>query len=421
MASGCWSFWLRKSRNGFIVTEAASFLPYGKQCIDDEDVAAVAAALRGDYLTTGPTVGKFEQAFADYVGARFAVASNSGTAALHLACMALGLGPQDHVVVPSVTFLATANAARFCGAEVIFADVDPQTGRLTAETLKDALARHPEIRPRAVLPVHLNGHCVDLAAVNSVAEYYGMAMVEDACHALGGWHDAGNGTLVKVGSGALSRMSCFSLHPVKTMTTGEGGVTTTNDETLYRSMLLFRNHGMTRDAAAFTAKDQAFDAKGAALPWYYEMQALGPNYRITDVACALGLSQLKKLDGFVARRRALVEQYDRALADLAPRLTLVPGEVSDDPTLHLCVVLIDFAAIGCTRAEAMAFLKDRGIGTQVHYLPVHRQPYYVRRYGRQHLPGADAYYDRALSIPLYPDMAAADADRVIQALHDLVS
>ncbi len=403
------------------MSDTPAFLPYGKQCIDDEDVAAVAAALRGDYLTTGPTVGKFERAFADYVDARYAVASNSGTAALHLACMALGLGPQDHVVVPSVTFLATANAARFCGAEVIFADVDPSTGRLTAETLKEALARHPGIRPRAVLPVHLNGHSVDLGAVNAVAESHGMTVIEDACHALGGLHAAGNGTTAKSGACALSKMSCFSLHPVKTLTTGEGGVTTTNDEALYRAMLLYRNHGMTRDAAEFTAKDQAFDATGAALPWYYEMQALGPNYRITDVACALGLSQLKKLDGFVARRRELTAHYDRKLADLAPRLALVPGEAGDDPALHLYVVLIDFPAIGCSRSEAMAFLKGRGVGTQVHYLPVHRQPYYVKRYGKQDLPGADAYYERALSIPLYPDMTLADADRVIAALHDLVS
>lgn len=406
---------------GTIVTTDDRFLPYGRQSIDEDDIAAVSAALRGDYLTTGPAVAAFEQAFAAYTGARYAVASNSGTAALHLACLALGIGAGDHVIVPSVTFLATANAARFCGADVIFADVDPMTGRLTGETLQEALERHPGIRPKAVLPVHLNGHCVDLAAISALAEQHGMAIIEDACHALGGSHDAGNGSLAKVGANALSRMSCFSLHPVKTMTTGEGGVTTTNDARLYEAMLLYRNHGMTRDPAAFTLKDQAFDGSGTAHPWYYEMQELGPNYRITDIACSLGLSQLAKLDGFVARRRDLAARYDRGLAKLEPRLRPVPGQRQDHAALHLYVVLIDFQKIGRSRNEIMAALRGRGIGTQVHYLPVHRQPYYRQLYGLLDLPGADAYYRQALSIPLYPDMTDHDADRVIEALTDLLS
>lgn len=403
------------------MTATASFLPYGKQSIDDDDIAAVAAALRGELLTTGPTVAEFERAFAAYTDARFAVASNSGTAALHLACLALGLGPGDHVVVPSVTFLATANAARFCGADVIFADVDPLSGRLTAETLQQALDRHPTIRPKAVLPVHLNGHCVDLPAIGAVAESRGMAVIEDACHALGGLHHAGNGSRAKVGANAIGTLSCFSLHPVKTMTTGEGGVTTTNDPDLYQAMLRYRNHGMTRDPASFMVKEQAFDGQGVALPWYYEMQVLGPNYRITDIACALGLSQVAKLDRFISRRQALTRRYDEALSQLHPRLRLVPPQEGDLAALHLYVVLIDYPAIGRSRAETMAFLKDRGIGTQVHYLPVHRQPYYLQLYGALDLPGADAYYDRALSIPLYPDMTDQDADRVIAALTDLVS
>ncbi len=277
------------------------------------------------------------------------------------------------------------------------------------------------MRPKAVLPVHINGHCVDLPAIRAVADRHGMAIIEDACHALGGLHHAGNGGTAKVGANALSQMSCFSLHPVKTMTTGEGGVTTTNDPKLYQAMLLYRNHGMTRDPAAFTAKEQAFDETGAALPWYYEMQALGPNYRITDVACALGLSQLAKLDRFIDRRRALTVRYDQALRDLAPRLRLIPAQAHDNPALHLYVVLIDFVTIGRSRAKAMAFLRERGVGTQVHYLPVHRQPYYQQLYGQLDLSGADAYYDRALSIPLYPDMTDQDADRVIAALRDLVS
>jgi dTDP-4-amino-4,6-dideoxygalactose transaminase len=309
------------------------FLPYGRQDIAEDDLAAVAKALQSDYLTTGPLVGEFEAAFAKSVGARHAVISNSGTAALHLACIALDLGPGDSVIVPAITFLATANAARFCGAEVIFADVDPDSGRLTAETFEAALANNPNAAVRAVLPVHLNGHCVDMPAIRAIAEPRGIAVIEDACHAVGGRHQAGNNSLSLVGSCALSELACFSLHPVKTITSGEGGVTTTNDPAAYRRMLSFRSHGMV--------------------------------------------------------------------------------------VLHLYAVLIDFAKIGRSRAEVMKDLKAAGIGTMVHYIPVNRQPYYRQRYGETRLPGADAYYERVLSIPLYPTMQDEDVDRVVAALQAL--
>jgi UDP-4-amino-4,6-dideoxy-N-acetyl-beta-L-altrosamine transaminase len=399
---------------------ALRFLPYGRQDIDADDLAAVAAALQADYLTTGPMVGAFEREFAAAVGARHAVASNSGTAALHLACMALDLGPGDSVVVPAVTFLATANAARFCGAEVIFADVDPDSGLLTAETFEAALARHPRAAVRAVLPVQLNGHCADMPAIRGIAEARGIAVIEDACHAIGGRHHAGNGAQAPVGACALSEMACFSLHPVKTITSGEGGVTTTNDEALYRRMLRLRSHGMTRDPREFSYAELAFDADGAARPWYYEMPELGFNYRITDFACALGLSQLRRLPQFVRRRREIARRYDALLADLAPRLRPVPAGSGDEATLHLYAVLIDFPAIGKSRAQAMAALKAEGIGTQVHYLPVNRQPYYRRRYGELRLAGADAYYDRVLSVPFYPAIQDGDVDRVVDALRRLV-
>jgi UDP-4-amino-4,6-dideoxy-N-acetyl-beta-L-altrosamine transaminase len=401
------------------MTSARAFLPYGRQSIDDADIAAVTAALRADYLTTGPAVGLFEAAFAKIVGARFAVASNSGTAALHLACMALDLGAGDSVVVPAVTFLATANAARFCGAEVIFADVDPDSGRLTPDTFQAALDRHPKAAVRAVLPVHLNGHCADMVAIRALAERRKIAVIEDACHALGGSHDAGNGTSAPVGACSLSDMACFSLHPVKTMTTGEGGVTTTNDDAVYRRMVMLRSHGMTRTAAEFERPDQGHAADGSPNPWYYEMAELGYNYRITDFACALGQAQLQRLDGFIARRRQLAALYNAKLKPLAPVIKPVPGQGRDEPTLHLYAVLIDFKALGMDRAAAMARLKAEGIGTMVHYLPVNRQPYYTRRYGMQQLAGADSYYDRALSIPLFPDMSDADIDRVVDALRRL--
>lgn len=398
----------------------SSFLPYGRQSIDDADIQAVAQALKRDYLTTGPAVGEFEAEFTKFTGARFAVASNSGTAALHLACMAHNLGPGDSVVVPAVTFLATANAARFCGAEVIFADVGADSGLLTADTFQAALDRHPNAAIRAVLPVHLNGHCADMVAIRALAERRGIAVIEDACHALGGTHAAGNGARASVGDCALSDMACFSLHPVKTMTTGEGGITTTNDEGAYRRMLLLRSHGMTRNAADFEMGDQAFAADASANPWYYEMADLGYNYRITDFACALGLAQMGRLLGFVDRRRRLAALYDAKLAALAPTIRPVQGRSGDDPVLHLYAVLIDFKALGMDRAAAMARLKADGIGTMVHYLPVNRQPYYVRRYGALALPGADSYYDRVLSIPLFPDMTDGDVDRVVDALRRLL-
>src|SRR5882724_9343266 len=254
------------------------FLPYGHQDIDASDLAAVAEALQSDYLTTGPTVGIFEKEFAAAVGARYAIASNSGTAALHLACVALDLGPGESVVVPAMTFMATANAARYCGVEVIFADVDPESGLLTAETFQAALDANPRAVVRAVLPVHVNGHSVDMPAIRAIAEPRGIAVIEDACHALGGEQAAGNNSRAPVGACAVSDMACFSLHPAKTVTSGEGGVTTTNDERAYRRMSRFRTHGITRDPGEFVYPDQAFDADGAPNPWYHEMAELGFNF-----------------------------------------------------------------------------------------------------------------------------------------------
>jgi UDP-4-amino-4,6-dideoxy-N-acetyl-beta-L-altrosamine transaminase len=400
------------------MSENKPFLPYGRQSIDESDLAAVGKALSGEFLTTGPAIGRFEEAFAKAVGSRFAVASNSGTAALHLACLALGLKPGDAAIVPSLTFLATANAVRHCGAEVIFADVDADSGLMNADHLATALARRPDAsaRARAVLPVHLNGHCADMVAIGALAQARGLAVVEDACHGLGGLQRAGNASLAPVGACAQSDLACFSLHPVKTMTTGEGGVTTTNDARHYRAMQMYRNHGMVREAKAFRQKELAFDADGTANPWYYEMQGLGWNYRLTDFASALGESQLRKLPGFVARRRELAKQYDRLLAPLAPTLRPVPRQAGDEPALHLYSVLIDFAAIGKPRARLMAELKRDGIGTMVHYLPVHCQPYYRDLYGEISLPGADAYYARQLSLPLFPAMLDSDVDRVVDAL-----
>ncbi len=385
--------------------EAPPFLPYGRQTIEDDDVAAVAAALRADFLTTGPTVEAFETAFKARVGAEHAIAVANGTATLHLAMLALGVGANegkggDVCIAPSVTFLATANCARYVGAEVVFADVDPGSGLMTPETLADALKRAAGRRVKAVLPVHLRGDVCDLPVLRELAAGAGAVLVEDAPHALGsvGTFD---GVAHPVGDCAYSSFASFSFHPVKTLATGEGGMLTTNDAGLAARARSLRGHGMVRPAGAE--------------PWVYEMPELGFNYRIPDVLCALGISQLAKLDRFVARRKALTALYAERLSGLA-HVKLAASPAWSDPALHLLTVLIDFEALGTTRLAVVEALKAQGVGSQVHYIPVHTQPYYQARYGALDLPGAQAWYARCLTLPLYPTMADGDVDRVVEAL-----
>ncbi len=382
-----------------------TLLPYGRQTIEDDDIAAVAEALRADFLTTGPRVEAFEQAFAETVGARHAVACSNGTAALHLAMLALDVQPGESVIAPSITFLATANCARFVGAEVVFADVDPLTGLMTPDTLAEALARVGNSGLRAVLPVHLRGDVADLNGLESLAKSAGAVLVEDAPHALGSSLKSGNVT-ERVGDCAHSAMATFSFHPVKTIATGEGGMVTTNDDRLAERLRRLRTHGMVRPEGAD--------------PWWYEMPEVGFNYRLPDILCALGLSQLAKLDRFAARRRSLAARYLEALAPLAPLVTPAARPAWSDPVLHLMVALIDFEAAGKSRRQVVDELRARGVGTQVHYIPVHTQPYYRARYPGLALPGAEAWYARCLSLPLYPGMADEDVDRVVAALAEVL-
>jgi UDP-4-amino-4,6-dideoxy-N-acetyl-beta-L-altrosamine transaminase len=376
-------------------------LPYGHQTIEDDDIAAVAAALRADFLTTGPTVGAFEAAFAETVGARHAVACANGTAALHLAMLALDVQPGEVVIAPSITFLATANCARYVGAEVVFADVDPLSGLMTPDTLAEALGRVGGRKLRAVLPVHLRGDTVNLPDLAALAGQAGAVLVEDAPHALGSTMTYGNAA-ERAGDARHSAMATFSFHPVKTIATGEGGMVTTNDAALAERLRVMRSHGMVRPAGSD--------------PWWYEMPEPGFNYRLPDILCALGLSQLAKLPRFAARRRALAKAYETALTPLAPVVRLAARPAWSDPVLHLLCVLIDFEAAGRTRRQVVEDLRAKGVGTQVHYIPVHRQPYYRARYGELTLPGAEAWYDRCLSLPLYPGMADEDVGRVVEAL-----
>lgn len=387
-------------------------LPYGRQTIDDDDLAAVAVALRSDFLTTGPLVDEFEKQFASASGAKHAVACNSGTAALHLAAMALRLGAGDTAIVPSVTFLSSANAVRMTGAEVFFADVDPDSGLLTEAGFEEALALAGKYRRevKAAVPVHLNGRICDMRSLANIAAANNIALIEDACHALG---------VPTAGSNEFSAFSCFSTHPVKAIATGEGGMVTTADEAAAKHMRRLRSHGMIHETGELQQRDEGFE-NGERKPWYYEMQEIGWNYRMPDILCALGISQLKKLDRFIRRRKEIALFYDRLLSPLAPALKPVPRG-NDPHGLHLYALLIDFAALGTTRTKFMSALRAENIGSQVHYLPVHRQPYYRDRYGERELPGADAYYARCLSIPLFPAMTDGDVERVAAALAKLVS
>jgi dTDP-4-amino-4,6-dideoxygalactose transaminase len=403
-------------------------IPYGRQTIDEDDIAAVAAVLRSDYLTTGPAVEAFEADLARVTGAAHAVVSNSGTAALYLASRALGLGAGDVAIVPSMTFLATASAPFLAGAEIVFADVDPDTGLMRPDDLRfgvaEARRRFPERRPAAAFAVHLNGQCADMPALKAVCDAEGLYLVEDACHALGGLtRRAGEpeaaGREARVGDTRWSDLACFSFHPVKTVAMGEGGAVTAQDPTLAEALRLHRNHGMVRNPDRWRHRDMGFDATGAANPWYYELETPGLNFRAPDVLCALGASQLKKLDRFVAARARVFSHYEQALRGLSP-VVRAPAQVPwGRPAWHLFAARVDWPALGITRSEGIHALRAAGVGTQVHYIPVHRQPFWRDRYGTLQAPGADAYYQNTLSLPLFATMAAEDVERVVDALESL--
>ncbi|NKI58350.1 UDP-4-amino-4,6-dideoxy-N-acetyl-beta-L-altrosamine transaminase [Labrenzia sp. PO1] len=394
-------------------------LPYGRQFIDDDDINAVAKALKSDFLTTGPEIEAFEQELCHYTGAPFAVASSNGTTALHLASIAMGLKPGDQVIVPTISFVATANAPRFCGAEIIFSDVDPESGLMTPENLEEAISRADSSKLKAVFVVHMGGHPAAVASIRQIADKHGLTVVEDACHALGTSYDGPDGDWHMVGACRHSNFATLSFHPVKTITSGEGGVTFTSNEELANNMRLMRSHGLSRDATTWLNTELAFD-QGYSNPWYYEMQDIGYNYRLTDLQAALGRSQLKKMPFFAEQRRKLAKHYRNVLSgqNKAFRFVMVPN--TERSVQHLMVCMIDFESIGKTRRQVMSELRDRGVGSQVHYIPIHRQPYYSRKVGELDLKGADAYYARCLSLPLYPGMSLANVETVGEVLKDVV-
>ncbi len=388
---------------GLMAAEAASpdsqpaRLPYGRQSIDEADIAAVVEVLRSDWLTCGPAVDRFEAALASACRATHAVAVSNGTAALHLAMRAAGLGPGDRVLTCANTFLASANAAEYVGATADFADIDPATRCLSLESLRAAWKNDV----KAVVAVDFAGYpCVTQEMADWI-HARGALVIEDACHAIGSRRDG-----FPVGGLPWVDMTAFSFHPVKTLTTGEGGAILTNEAKWADSCRLNRSHGMVRAPAG---------AGPAARP--YTMEVPGYNYRLTDLQCALGLSQLRRLDAFAARRREIVARYNEAFGSwLHVRTPQAPGEVS--VAWHLYALQIDFAAIGTTRAAAMDALRALGIGTQIHYYPVHLQPYYAGRYGYApgKCPAAELWYAQTLSLPLYPALTDADVERVIGAV-----
>jgi UDP-4-amino-4,6-dideoxy-N-acetyl-beta-L-altrosamine transaminase len=389
-------------------------IPYGRQHIDEDDIRAVSDVLRSGLLTQGPAVEAFENAVRDYVGARYAVAVSSCTAGLHLAALAAGVGPGRALITSPITFVASANAALYVGGRVVFADIDPHTVNVSPDALGETLRHTPDAS--AVVAVHFAGLPCDMIAVKRYADSAAVPVIEDAAHALGATYADGG----RVGSCAHSLMTVFSFHPVKVIAAGEGGMITTNDEQVYRRLIRLRSHGINKLDDPFQQPEQATEA-GLPNPWYYEMQELGFHYRITDIQCALGHSQLRKLEKFIARRRALVCGYDSAFAGME---TCRPAQTTgrDASGHHLYVLRIDFQQANTTRARLMAELRSRGIVTQVHYIPVPAHPYY-RRLGMSpaDYPCAQEYYAEALSIPLFYDLSDAQQQYVVESIRDLLT
>ncbi len=380
----------------------SALLQYGKQWIDEDDIKAVTECLNGDYLTTGPYIQNFEKQFAEVVGAKYAVAVSNGTAALHIACLAAGIGAGDEVITSPITFAASANCALYCGAKPVFADIDAETYQISPESIEQNITS----KTKAIIPVHFAGISCDMDKILAIAKQHNLIVIEDAAHALG--------TAYKEKPiGGISDMTEFSFHPVKTITTGEGGIVTTNNEALYKKLLLYRTHGITRDATQMKHTDQG--------NWYYEMLSLGYNYRITDLQCALGISQLKKLEIFKKRRKELVKKYDDVFKEW--NLLSIPQNPDySDTTRHLYPIFLELDRFSVGRKVIFDALKAERIGVNVHYIPVYWMPYYQRiGYQKRLCPNAERLYEGLITLPLFPRMKDRDQEDVITAVKKVLN
>ncbi|MNR75296.1 UDP-4-amino-4-deoxy-L-arabinose--oxoglutarate aminotransferase [compost metagenome] len=382
----------------------AASIPYGRQHIVEADVQAVIDVLNSDWLTQGPAIERFERDVAAYVGAEHAVALTSATAALHLACRALGLGPGDVLWTSPNTFVASANCGYYCGAEVDFVDIDPLTLNMSVQALSDKLARAERSGrlPKVVVPVHFSGEPCDMAAIHALAKRYGFFVIEDASHAIGArYRDT------SIGACRYSDITVFSFHPVKLITTGEGGMVLTNRSELAERVRLLRSHGITRDSALMEGESEG--------PWYYQQIDLGYNYRMTDIQAILGVSQLKRLPEFLLRRQELAMRYDAALEGLP--LVRPFRDPANFSALHLYTIRLDSTRVSRTRRDVFEDLRRAGIGVNVHYIPVHLQPFYrAKGFMPGDFPEAERYYLETISLPLFYDLSDQDQDRVVQAL-----
>jgi len=378
-----------------------SYLPYGRQWIDEEDVQSVVNVLKSDYLTTGPAVNEFEQAVAFYVGAKYAIAFSNGTAALHGACFAAGIGKDDEVITTSMTFAASSNCILYQGGKPVFADIDSRTYNIDPKKVEELITD----RTKAIIPVHFTGQPVELDAIHQIAKNHNLVVIEDAAHALGATYK-GN----RVGS--LSDMTMFSFHPVKHITSGEGGIITTNNEEYYQKLLQFRSHGITREP------DKLIENHG---PWYYEMQFLGFNYRMTDIQAALGTSQLKKIDKFVELRKKYALKYDEAFKEINEIQTPYQYQYGSS-SWHLYVIRLALEKLTGSRKEIFEALLNENIGVNVHYIPVHLQPYYQQLgYQKGICPNAEKLYEEIITLPLFPAMTEEDVNDVISAVNKVIN